>query len=1019
MRRALLLLLALMAAACATLPSAPTAPVETLSPREREALIMREMERAKRQEEGTVRRLADEAKKKGKEFLSSQETDARRRSIEIYRTLINQYPDTRNTFMAEASFRLAELLFEDERERIRGIMDREGAGADVQPDFSRAIDAYRKVTEGFPSHPLAEDAYYGLAYCFTEQGEPDLAADGYTRLIETYPRTRYAAEIHMRLGEYFFNLGNIPPAIEHYQAAIAVGNRDYSEKALYKLGWCYYNQDNYDQAVESFLQVLDLNAGERISVGTLVNESLDIIARAYSESGGTPALFKRIQRRQQDHFAPALLLRLADIYKDRSLYPEAVGTYRLYLQNYPAGGELPRVLANLRECYSLRGDSLSALEQVEGMPRHLGPGSPWHEAASPEERAKARETMREALEEAADQRRARAQTGGSRTELTRALADLDAAALLSDGPPPCRVRYVRGLLLSELGETERGARAWMELATAPDCGDWAGRASLEAVDLLLKSAQAGTVSLPLLGEAVGLASRIAPADARVPRAVLALGQVAANSGSVAGARAQYSILLRQHQGSPEADKARSLMARSFFQAGDYPQASSWFREAWKKSADRQAAEEARGLLAYSLFKEAEIRNQGGDGKGAAELFESLSREFPDSDVAQIALFNAGKLYRDAGLTRKATELFERLATTYTESGYATEALETSVRILEALGDPLRAASDSLLLANRSTGEARAAALAKAADLFAAANAPARSASYRTQLLKEFPAPPERAARQTHLLGRDWQAAGDWKKAQPAYAKAVAMGKAKDAPEDVLRWSAQSQLKLAEEALGRYNALTITPPLDKSIEAKRALLTETVAGLVAAGGYKIAEVATAANFQIGHALEGFKDAIMTSPRPEGLSPLEMEEYESQLTEMAFPFEEKARKAYLVNIERAVSLSLLDPWIVRSYERMAELAPWAYLREERIVYPHFTVPAPQAPFPSLPDLDSVRRSQAPPPPPPPPAPSAPPAAPAPSVEPAPAPPGAVEPPPAAAAPEAQPAAAAATAPLETQP
>ena len=79
--------------------------------------------------------------------------------------------------MAEASFQLAELLFETERERIRIVLETEGETAEILPDFNAAIQAYARVIERFPRHPLTEDALYGIAYCYTEQGDPDLAAD--------------------------------------------------------------------------------------------------------------------------------------------------------------------------------------------------------------------------------------------------------------------------------------------------------------------------------------------------------------------------------------------------------------------------------------------------------------------------------------------------------------------------------------------------------------------------------------------------------------------------------------------------------------------------------------------------------------------------------------------------------------------------------------------------------------------------------------------------------------------------
>ena len=41
---------------------------------------------------------------------------------------------------------------------------------------------------------------------------------------------------------------------------------------------------------------------------------------------------------------------------------------------------------------------------------------------------------------------------------------------------------------------------------------------------------------------------------------------------------------------------------------------------------------------------------------------------------------------------------------------------------------------------------------------------------------------------------------------------------------------------------------------------------------------------------------------------------------------------------------VTLEILDPWIEKTYERMAELAPWAYKRDEAIAYPSTLIAPP---------------------------------------------------------------------------
>jgi tetratricopeptide (TPR) repeat protein len=946
LRLASLLLSGIFLAGCVSSP-APREAGPHLSPREREARLLLEMDRMKKQDKTQLSRLIKQAQKGGQEFLLRQERESRLRSVELYRSLLERFPDNRDDFMAEASFRLAELLFESERERIRIVLETQGETAAVVPDFTQAIVAYRRMVERFPEHPLSEDALYGLAYCYTEQGDPDEAADGYSRLIEAYPDTRYSVEIHMRLGEYFFTMEDLQRAITHYEQVIGTDLPEYAEKALYKLGWCYYNLDDYPSAIDSFYKVLDLNVGTRVSADSLVVESMDIIARSFSESGGTPGLIRRMMKRGgEDPYSPLLLKKLADLYRERSFFPEAVGTYRTYMDLYPGGADLPEVMGHLRETYHIRGDILASLELSEALRNHVGPGTQWYENASQERRDQISGTILSNLESAARRRRARSQTGGRETELSLALNDLVAyEETASPDTAPCQVRYLKGTVLAELDRFPDAPLTLNSLAEDGQCEENAQNAALASVAFQLSSyEESGIVELPLLERSVDILSGIAPDNTATPKAILALGEITLNTGDLTVARSYFSRVIRQHPDSDESGMARLHIARTFFKAEDYRQAAAWFRESWRKSPKSKEGVEARRLHVYSLFKYAEELSEAGDFTEAAERFEAIHRQFPDSDVAQVSLYNAGKLYRNMGLERKATNLFETLAAKYTESEFASEALQMSVLILEALGDPLKAAEDSMALAARSDGEEKAAALLKAAQLYSGGADRDRAAQARKEYLALFSEPVVERSRQLYLMGRDLEELGRWEDARTAYLDNVQLQKEHQGEQEVTIFAARSQLRIAERTFEEYSAFHIGPPVDDTVVKKRELLQGVIREFVAAGSYKTSDVITASNFLIGRALELFKDDILASPVPPGLTQPEQEEYDLLLQEMAFPFEEKALNAYRVNIKRSVTLEILDPWIEKTYERMAELAPWAYQRDEAIAYPSTLIKPP---------------------------------------------------------------------------
>jgi hypothetical protein len=202
------------------------------------------------------------------------------------------------------------------------------------------------------------------------------------------------------------------------------------------------------------------------------------------------------------------------------------------------------------------------------------------------------------------------------------------------------------------------------------------------------------------------------------------------------------------------------------------------------------------------------------------------------------------------------------------------------------------------------------------------------------------------------MGKDLEELGQWPDARTAYLDNVQLQKDNPDEPEILAFAARSQLRIAEHSFEEYGGFHIAPPVEDTVVRKRELLQGVIREFVAAGNYRTADVITASNFFIGRALELFKEDILSSPVPPGLGPGEQEEYDLLLQEMAFPFEEKALGAYRVNIQRSVTLEMLDPWIEQTYERMAELAPWAYQREETVAYPSTLISPPPLSLPMSP-------------------------------------------------------------------
>jgi hypothetical protein len=106
----------------------------------------------------------------------------------------------------------------------------------------------------------------------------------------------------------------------------------------------------------------------------------------------------------------------------------------------------------------------------------------------------------------------------------------------------------------------------------------------------------------------------------------------------------------------------------------------------------------------------------------------------------------------------------------------------------------------------------------------------------------------------------------------------------------------------------------------------------LAAYTKAADYGIAEVTTAATYQLAELYHGLSRALFDSERPDELNELELMQYDILLEEQAFPFEEEAIELHEVNALRTVD-GIYDEWIANSLSVLAELMPGRYAKFEK--------------------------------------------------------------------------------------
>lgn len=121
-----------------------------------------------------------------------------------------------------------------------------------------AIATYQKILDRYPYYERNDQVLYQMARAYDELGEPDKAMEVMDWFINDHRYSRFADEVYFRRAEYFFVRKQYLDAEDAYSAVVAIGpGSQFYELALYKLGWTFYKQDFYEEALHRFMALLD------------------------------------------------------------------------------------------------------------------------------------------------------------------------------------------------------------------------------------------------------------------------------------------------------------------------------------------------------------------------------------------------------------------------------------------------------------------------------------------------------------------------------------------------------------------------------------------------------------------------------------------------------------------------------------------------------------------------------------------------------------------------------------------
>jgi len=894
--------------------------------------------------------IGDLTKRKVEVHRDTAASGSSTRAMENYQRFL-ELQNTDPKLRAEAMRRLGDLnLDAGEMERL----EKEVTAVDMQG--GEAIKLYTTLLKAYPDYARNDQVLYQLSRAYETTGQSDAALATLDRIVQSYPQSPQIDEVQFRRGELLFSAKRYPEAEHAYAAVIARGtSSEFYQQSLYKRGWSLFKQSLTLESLPSFGGVLDRELGTKPGKAVrveslkradreLVEDTLRVMSITFSYSDDASSLEKYVQQHGERPYNWLLYARLGDLYVDKQRYQDGAGVYRAYVARDPYSDHAPDLDMAAIEAYGKGGFSQLVLDGKHEFVERYNFDSPYWKTRSRADNPRVVQELKTNLKDVATYFHASAQKSGR-------VADYQEAA-----------RWYRDYLKSFPGDADSAQTNYL-LAEALYEGHQYSEAATEyehsaySYPRNAKSATAAYAALVayqkgeegLKGEEKAAWHRRAT-DSSVKFAqtfpehpdsagvlTRAAEEVFASGDRERAIGVSQSILARQPPVDPAKQRiAWTIIGQSYFDQGQYAKAEPAYLQARQLTAgDEKMRSDLTERLAASVYKQGEAKQKAGDAAGAVEDYLRVERVAPESKIRPNAQYDAAAQLIALKQWDRAIVVLEGFRRAFPQNPLQRDVTSKLAVAYSSANRPGEAAAEFEHIASNPAEDkaVQREALMQSADLYAKAGNTPKAMGMLEKFVDSNPTPIGDAIEARQRLADYAQKSGDIPRRDRWYHEIIRADE-QAGPQRTDRThylAAKAQLALAQPARDAFRQVRLTAPLKKSLIVKRNALETAMDGYKRAAEYQVAEVTTAATYEMAELYRTLAKDVMGSERPKNLKGEELEEYNSLLEEQVFPFEEQAIKAHELNAARAKE-GVYDEWVRKSFQALAELKPARYGKTE---------------------------------------------------------------------------------------
>jgi TolA-binding protein len=824
-----------------------------------------------------------------------------------------------------------------------------------------AIVLYQKLIHDYPDYERNDQVLYQMSRAYEELGQVDDAMKVMNRLVQDYPKSHYMDEVQFRRAEYLFTRRHYMDAETAYASVVQVGTKSYFyQLALYKLGWTYYKQDLYEEALDRYIALLDY----KVSVGydftqtkdeqekKRIDDTFRAVSLCFSNLGGAKSVSEYFASHGKRSYEDGVYSNLGEFYFDKQRYADAAAVYNAFVNQNPFHKVAPQFAMRVIDIDVAGAFPSLVIDAKKQFSKNYGLRSEYWKHFEPAARPEVLGWLKTNLTDLAKYYHSLYQNPVENNEKGK---EKEKGANYEEA-----LHWYREFLITFPKDTEAPAMNYLmaDLYLENHAFDLAA-GEYEKTSYSYprhdKSAQAGYAAVYAYRQYLA----VVPAESKeqVTRVVVKSSLQFADTypeheKAAIVLCAASDDLYNLHDYEPAVAAARKLIEKypgagvetlrsawlvvghGTYELHRYSEAETAYATAIPMfPAGDKNASALTDNLAAAIYKQGEQANAGKDYKTASEHFLRVGRIAPASKIRANAEYDAAAALIALKDWKTAATVLLGFRNIFPKHELQPEVTKKIAFVYREDGKlALSAAEYERMETESGDDELRREALLTAAELYEKAENTSQAVVVYQRYINYFPHPSE-----ANIETRSKLAEALKKREHDTYMaelKKIVSVEAAAGTERTPRTryiAGNAALVLTEETYSQFIKVRLVEPFEANLDKKKGLMKVTTQEFTKLLDYEVSEITAAATYYLAEIYTDFNKSLKESERPKDLSAAELEEYEIALEDQAYPFEEKAIEAHKRNLE-LISRGVYNAWIEKSLHKLAESVPARYDKPE---------------------------------------------------------------------------------------